>query len=280
MVKGIARIHWAEMPYITTDDRVDIYYEDRGTGEPVVFVHGWAVDHRVFDRQVDALTPAHRVVTYDARGHGASGDTETFTLGRFAEDLRTLVQYLALEDPTIVAWSMGSLVAFEYVDRYGPDALDRLCLVEATPKILKTDGWGFGPHGEFGHADGLDTLRSIYYDWEGFVERFFAPQQFPEGYDAPRADRLTEVVTSTSPHTVVGSWLAYSRGDYREFLPEVAVPSLVVYGGESQVQTPETSEFVAAELPDATLESFEEAGHALFVQQPDRYNDRLRAFLE
>ena len=119
------------MPYYVTDDHVRLYYEVRGKGRPVVLVHGLTANRRHFRKQTPELSGEFQVVTLDLRGHGDSEAPEHgLTLPRLARDLRELMEYLELKDLSVVGWSLGAHVIFEYVKQYSCRGIAKVAVID------------------------------------------------------------------------------------------------------------------------------------------------------
>src|SRR4030088_1947679 len=112
---------------------IDLYYEDHGSGRPVVLIHGWPLSGRSWESQVPALINAgHRVITYDRRGFGQSSQPWTgYDYDTFAADLKALVEHLDLHEVTLVGFSMGGGEVVRYLGRYGPARVARAVLAAA-----------------------------------------------------------------------------------------------------------------------------------------------------
>ena len=117
---------------------VELYYEDHGSGRPVVLIHGWPLSGRSWEKQVPALVEAgHRVVTYDRRGFGESSQPfGGYDYDTFAADLAALLEHLDLRDVTLVGFSMDGGEVVRYVSRYGTDRVARAVLATAVPPYL------------------------------------------------------------------------------------------------------------------------------------------------
>src|SRR6201994_62850 len=130
------------MPYVTVGHEnsgsIDLYYEDHGSGAPVVLIHGYPLSGRAWDKQVPALLEAgRRVIAYDRRGFGRSSQpTSGYDYDTFAADLDTLMNALDLRDATIVGHSMGTGEVTRYLGTYGSDRVARGVLVSPIPPFL------------------------------------------------------------------------------------------------------------------------------------------------
>lgn len=269
------------MPYFATEDGVDLYYEQHGSGEPLVLVHGFGANRQFFREQVTALADSFRVITYDLRGHGSSESTERgLRLPQYADDLRQLVIYLELGSINVLAWAMGGKILFDYIDQFGDDELDRLGLIETTPKTISDETWD-GRTERYDHADNLQNLQSMVYDWEGYVEQFYMPYVFAPGFEEERQSEYEwalEEVKQNTPHVMINTWISSSAQDYRPVLPEVSVPCLLAQGGTSQLYDPAITEYMTKEMLETQVAEFPEAGHTLQLEAPEAFNETVESF--
>ena len=129
---------------------IDLYYEDHGTGRPVVLIHGWPLSGRSWEKQVAALLDAgYRVITYDRRGFGESSQpTSGYNYNTLTQDLHTLVTKLDLNDVTLVGFSMGGGEVARYLVDYGSERVSQAVFISAVPPSLKTPD---NPGGAEGH---------------------------------------------------------------------------------------------------------------------------------
>jgi pimeloyl-ACP methyl ester carboxylesterase len=262
-----------------TEDHVDLYFEEEGKGKPVVLIHGWSASRKHFKKQINELAKYHRVICYDLRGHGDSSRVEQgLTMDQFAKDLRDLLTYLKLEDVSLVGWSMGTHIIWEYVKNYGCDNIESLCFIDMTPKLLTDEEWDLGLFGDFKHEKNLGTLASIATDWETHTQGFVPAMFAPTFDDSEMLQWCFGEAEKNTPHVMLAMWIAMALQDYREILPKISVPSLITYGAKSFYRK-ETSEYLQAQIPDATLVRFEQSGHAPQIEEAEKFNDTLLKFL-
>ena len=288
------------MPFYVTTDHVRLYYEVRGTGKPVILIHGLTANHRHFKKQVPELAESFQVVTFDLRGHGDSDAPEHgLTLNRLAEDLRELIAYLELGTVSVVGWSMGAHVIFEYIRACSCGHLEKIAIVDMAPRLMKAPDWTCGlpgvfsrKQGDFGHEDNLFMLAAMLENWERYskvvAERilnrslynekleFNAAADFKGKDDLPW---LYEEARRNVPHVIVAFWISMVMQDYRSLLPEIDVPCLLAYGLESNYYPPENYEYMARTIRDARAIAFDGCGHALHIQDPEKFNRVLIDFL-
>ncbi|MFD1511669.1 alpha/beta fold hydrolase [Halomarina rubra] len=251
-----------------------LYYEDRGEGRPVVFLHGAWAGLRYFDAQLGALADEYRTVALDFRGHGRSEVTaDGYTLPQYARDVEAFCEALALEDVVLVGWSLGALVTWEYVERFGTDRLAGLVDVdmEAAPGFDDGEGATYDPERL------LAIHEAIQRDHLAFVERAFGDLfATPPSEDVRR--RLFDEESRCPPLVKSAIVLDATLRDYRETLRGVDVPMLVCAGADETWRTVASVERVAALVPDSRFELFAGSGHCLTVEEPERFTAVLRAF--
>lgn len=288
------------MPYFATSDHVQLYYEDRGKGKPVIFIPGLTASRLHFQKQVPALAEKFRVIVYDLRGHGDSERPEHgLTMRRFAKDLYELMDFLELTDVSLVGWSLGTQVIFEYIKQFTCKNLHKICIIDMTPRVLKTEGWENGLRGlsrKFGDYIPMDALlmvSAMAEDWNSYsrrvVERLFDKSllneknefNYQENFKGKEDMEWMYIEAQrNTPHVIINLWVALVMQDYRSLLPQISVPCLITYGEESNYYASANSEYMKENIPDSRLVSFPDCGHALHIQDPERFNRELINFLE
>ncbi|ADJ14702.1 alpha/beta fold hydrolase [Halalkalicoccus jeotgali] len=268
------------MTHIETPDGVSLYYNERGEGETIVLVHGWTGDSEFWwQKNADVLAMDHHLVTYDLRGHGLSGKTDDgHTLSGYAADLEFLMESLDLDDATLVGWSMGVPIVMTYLDEIGDERVRAIGLIDQTPKFYSDDGWEFPLMGEFseealaGLVGGIEANRSE--TVKPIIQAFFAEPRSEE--------RLAEIYARTmlTPTSVATAMLNdMVPRDFREFLPTIAVPTLLCYGEHSAVFPGLVGEWMHEQIPDSELVTFAASGHSPFWEESEKFNGRLKAFV-
>ncbi|MEQ8397609.1 alpha/beta hydrolase [Thalassobaculum sp.] len=275
------------MPSFEAGDGRTLYYRDTdplagAERHSVVLLHGWACHGGYFDRQVDGLSDRRRLIIPDLRGHRHSHRaSDRPTLEVLAADLQALLDHLRLRHPVLLGWSMGALVGFEFIRRYTDDALAGLIVVDMTPRVVNGAGWDLGLLGGFGAAQAERAFDLIGQDWPGWVDAFlpsvFAGSRSP---DADLAQWMATEMRASDPAAMAALWQAMTNADHRAVLPTVAVPTLVVRGAESQLYGPATADRLAGSIPNATLATVPQAGHAPHLEQPEHTNGLFAGFVD
>lgn len=252
-----------------------LYYEERGEGVPIVFLHGATAGLRCFEPQLTGLSDEYRTIAVDFRGHGRSEKTELgHTLPQHARDVRTFLENLELDDVVIVGWSMGAIVSWEYVDGFGTDRLRALVDVDMEPSPLQRADYDYGSY----TVEGLrEALVEIQTDPLGRTDRAIGAL-----FADPPSRELRNLLfdeLSRCPPPIQGAMLLELMRDYRDVLPEIDVPMLVCAGADETWRRVASVEYVADLVPDARFERFEESGHCPNLEEPDRFNRVVREFV-
>ena len=156
------------MPVVACNG-ANLYYEDHGSGQPIVFLHGVWGGRRFFEPQLTGLVERYRPIALDFRGHGRSEKTEDgHTVRHYARDVHVFLVECELDDVVLVGWSMGAAVTWEYVDQFGTERLRALVNVDSEPSPLQQEGYDFG---RMGIAALSETFVDVQTDHLGLAER-------------------------------------------------------------------------------------------------------------
>lgn len=254
----------AESRYFVTSDGVKLHYTVSGEGPPMIFVPGWTMPAWIFAPQIEYFSDTHRVIAFDPRSQGESAIAKSgHEPRRRARDIAELIKKEKLTHVVLVGWSLGVIDSLAYTHYHGTAQLDALVLIDS--------GVGVGPKPKpNSFVDELKNDREKTVD--DFVRGMFATLQDEDYYRT-----LTESALRT-PLDVSIKLISYPRK--REFWRDAlfAVDKPVFYA----VTAPyvEHAGIVRQEAKHAETEVFESAGHALFVDEPDRFNLSLERFLE
>ena len=263
---------------------VELYYEDHGSGSPVVLIHGWPLSGRSWENQVGALVDAgHRVITYDRRGFGKSSQPRTgYDYDTFAADLDTLLENLDLSDVTLVGFSMGGGEVVRYIGRYGTARVSRAVLAAAVPPYLyKSED---NPEGGLDDAtiqqfqDGVRGDRIAFLD--GFLTSFFAAGEQSDLVSEPTRLYHRDIAAFASPKGTLDCITAFGRTDFRDDLAKVTVPTLVIHGDSDAIVPFEVSGRRSHEaIEGSSLVLIEGGPHAINATHAEQFNRALLDFL-
>lgn len=262
------------MSTFTTKDQTELYYTDSHTAGPVLFMaHGYSCTSRFFRKNVDALAQTCRVIAIDLRGQGHSNHvTKGPRVSRLAQDVHELLQGLDLHDVTYLGWSMGCAVGWCYWDLFGDDRLQKFIFVDE-PALAASDP--DNPTGAMSYDDlsafqvnmterpkpTIETFqRSLLHKKELNIDDLIADSQLGDG------PFLGQLIFN---HHVT---------DWSDTIPTITLPSLVIAGENSLVNWHSTKA-VADMISGSRFERFDDAGHMLFFEYPEKFNAMVSDFV-
>ena len=276
------------MPYVRVGEEnsadIELYYEDHGSGQPVVLIHGYPGDGTSWEKQTAVLLEAgKRVITYDRRGFGKSDKpTSGHDYDTYAADLSALVSALDLQDAVLVGFSMGTGEVVSYISRYGSHRVAKAVFIGALqPFLLKTED---NPSGAMSQddVDGfLDTIKADRYAFfTGFLENFYRTDENLGTRISEEALRNSwQLATNISPYASVWS-VATWYTDWRAEIDKIDVPTLIMHGtGDVNVPIDISSRLLAKMLPSATYVEIEDAPHGMLWTHGEEINKALLDFL-
>ena len=270
------------MATFTTSDGARIYYEETGEGPALIMVHGWTANMAFYDRQVEALSQKYRLIRFDLRGHGKSDRGEVtergLNLNTLGRDLAELMDALGLEKASLMGWSMGVMVIWDYIQQFGCDRIDKLFLIDMTPKNIVDDEWPFGLMGTetFQSSEGFAAFAAS--DWPTAAS-MFVPGMFANG-QAEDEELLAWAIGQSQDnvaHIMVFLQLSMSVADYRDVLGGITVPTLLLYGENSVMYGAAVGEKVYEMIPGSKLVVLP-GGHIMQMEHPEEFNEAVLAF--
>jgi non-heme chloroperoxidase len=261
---------------IITRDGQRLAHIDRGTGLPVVLVHGWSLSSAIWALQTDWLADRGlRVVAYDKRGHGDSDrPSDGYDMDTLASDLAAVLDQLDLHDVTLVGHSMGAGEVARYLARNGSRRIRRAILVApTTPFALKTadnpEGLDRAVYDKLAAALQADRPAYLAAGAPGFFGRDAEPDLVEWGM---------AIALSASPNALVKCLRAFSETDFRPDMRAFTMPTLVLCGTGDQPNIVRNAERTAAAIAGSRLEPYEGAPHGLFLTDPQRFNRDVLGF--
>jgi non-heme chloroperoxidase len=262
---------------------IDLYYEDHGSGRPVVLIHGYPLNGASWEKQTAALLAAgHRVITYDRRGFGKSSQPATgYDYDTFADDLRKLLTTLDLRDVALVGFSMGGGEVARYLGKYGSDVVRKAAILSGVPPYLLKAA---------DNAEGVD--KSTFTGIESAInsDRYaFFTEFFKNFYNADvlLGSRISEQAMQASWNVAIGSSAIASfecvhtwYTDFRQDLARIDVPTLVMHGDADRIVPIKASGARTAKLiKGARFVEVKDGPHAINWTHPEIVNAELVRWL-
>lgn len=276
------------MPFINVgkenSTNIELYYEDHGTGRPVVLIHGFPLDGRSWEKQTAALLAAgYRVITYDRRGFGHSSQPTTgYDYDTFAADLDTVMETLDLHGAVLVGFSMGTGEVARYISTYGSARIAKAAfLASLEPFLLKTDENPTGAEDQAFFQGVSDTAKNDRYAYfTSFFNDFY-------NLDENLGTRISEeavrnswnVAASGGAHAAWAAPLTWPT-DFRGDIPRIDVPALIVHGtADNILPIDSTGRPFHKALPQADYVEVDGAPHGLLWTHAEEVNEALLVFL-
>ncbi|WP_097885584.1 alpha/beta fold hydrolase [Streptomyces sp. st140] len=265
---------------------VELYYEDQGSGQPVVLIHGYPLNGHSWERQTrDLLDAGYRVITYDRRGFGRSSKVGTgYDYDTFSADLNALLEGLDLREVVLVGFSMGTGELARYVARYGHERVARLAFLAALEPFLvaRDDNPEGVPHEVF---DGIAAAaKGDRYAWytQFFADFYNLDDTLGSRISQEAVTASWNVATSSAPvaaYAVVSSWIEDFRADVQA-VRDSGKPALILHGTADRILPIDaTARRFRRELPEAQYVEIEGAPHGLLWTHAEEVNAALRTFL-
>ena len=268
----------------TNGNDIEVYYQDLGSGKPVVLIHGWPLSSSMWDYQLAEL-PKYglRVIAYDRRGFGKSSQPwNGYDYDTLAADLKAVLDTLDLQDVTLVGFSMGGGEIARYMSRYGGARVSKVAFVSAvTPYLLKTednpdgvDQSTFDEIAENLQQDRADFLKT-------FGKQFYGVSLLNPAVSQAHLEGDFNRAYEASFKATLDCATAFSTTDFRPDIPSIHVPTLIIHGDADKTVPLESSgERLAEALPTAQYMVYEGAPHGLYFTEKERLNEDLLAFVQ
>lgn len=262
---------------------VKLFYEDLGTGKPVVFIHGWPLNHAMWEYQLAELPNQYfRCIAYDRRGFGKSDyPWEKYDYDTLADDLKAVIDNLHLTEVTLVGFSMGGGEIARYIGKYGTEKISKVVLISAvTPFLLQTAD----------NSEGVDQsvfdemIENIDKDRPAFLadfgKQFYGLSLFNEAVSEPLLQWNQSLCLMSSHKATVECVRSFSQTDFRSDLKMIHVPTLIIHGDDDKIVPIEASgDRTSQMLPNAKYLIYEDAPHGLFITEKDKLNRDLIEFI-
>ncbi|RRO24093.1 alpha/beta fold hydrolase [Flavobacteriaceae bacterium 14752] len=277
------------MGYIKTNfkensNSINLYYEDYGSGQPIVLIHGWPLSHRMWDNQIEALVNSgFRVIAYDRRGFGQSSKPfKGYDYNTMACDLKDLIDQLELKNIILAGFSMGGGEVARYIGRYGTQNVSKAILISAVTPFLKEtkDNPDAVDSSVFdGMKDGITKDRAGFF--EEFGKNFVNFDKLNERISSAQVHLNWNIAMNASRKATLDCVDAFGLTDFREDLKAFDIPTKIIHGNNDGIVPFEVSGKKAHEaIPNAELSLIENGPHGLSFTHPNELNEAIIEFLK
>ena len=253
---------------------INIAYNDRGTGLPIVFLHAFPLNRTMWTAQEQALSSQFRVITIDLRGHGESdAPLWHYTLDQSAEDVRALLDQLAIQQALFVGLSMGGYILFAFYRKYA-ERVKGMVLADTRAQADTEEGKeGRFQMAQVAYKKGPSAIADM------MIPKLLSPatvQSRPEIVQAVRTK-----IEGNQISGIAGDLMAMAeRPDSVSLLKQITCPTQVIVGGLDQATPPSDARLMAEQIPGARLALIPNAAHLANLEQPDAFNQALASFLQ
>lgn len=257
------------MPYAVSGD-CRIYYEEHGAGVPVIMLHGFTVDSRMWLPNVESLKENFRIILPDARGHGKSDAPETgYSRDDRVEDLRHLAAHLNLESFHLVGLSYGGATAIGYALKY-PKQLRSFTLVSSGAAGY-SNSKRFSKLDDIAREQGVEAAKKIWINWSMVWYKEHCPE-------------VGELLVPMMKEHSGAVWNDPMRGEYPrtidlDYVHQIKKPVLIMAGERDRLFVP-LAKLLVEKIPAAKYIEFTGAGHMLNMEQPTEFNEQLKVFIK
>ncbi|MBM4175971.1 MAG: alpha/beta hydrolase [Ignavibacteria bacterium] len=252
-----------------------IFYDDLGTGDPVLLIHGFPLSHKIWEPQINFLVKQNfRVIAPDLRGFGNSTSPgEVWEINDFADDVIALLDHLNVKKCSVIGMSMGGYIIFNLFKRYQHRFSNAVFIATKAsaddPATKERRNALISSARKIGIQTVTDAFKSILFNQDTYSE------------NQELVDKVERIMLSTSFNGIVGGMSAIrDRNDYVEDLQNFYVPSLVIHGDSDKAVHFENADVTASGLPDAELEIIKNAGHMVNLEAPEKINESILRFLK
>ena len=264
--------------YIEVEAGVKVFAEDIGTGQPVVFIHGWPLNGRTFEMQISELAKQNfRFIGIDLRGYGKSDKPWSgYDYDTAAKDVKAVVDHLGLENFALAGFSMGGPIAIRYLTKYGEQGVDKLLLLSAAaPLFTQRDNFKHGMKPK--EVD--DIIEQIKKDRPAFLAQF-AGMFFEQKKSDEFLHWFQSLGLEAAAHSTINSAISLRDEDLRDELAGISIPTAIFHGQKDQICPYELGEELEKGIPNSVLVPFKHSGHCINADEPERFNTELLNFLK
>lgn len=271
--------------YFTNSSGYKIYYEDSGEKDliPLVFLHAWGTDHSDFTYTYENLD-GYRKIIYDHRGFGLSDRPDrNMSLKCLADDLKELMEYLELDRPVLVGYSMGACILFEYVKNYGDDAIRSLVICDMTPKVVNDENWDLGiMFGDFKQEDFIKSVADQFENMEeAYLDMYTRIDPELKKIDSRVLKRaIAGDLAGNSYYSITSMWFSICNSDFRDTVKRIRVMTALFFASPGSLVNPRVVPYLEKSIENTYTCIFEESSHGFINNKPRYFTRELENYLD
>ncbi|MGA2797049.1 MAG: alpha/beta fold hydrolase [Thermoguttaceae bacterium] len=252
----------------------NLSFVDRGAGAAILFVHGFPLDHSMWDGQIEALSARYRVIAPDLRGFGQSGVSEgVVTMDQFAGDLAALFDFSGIDKVILCSLSMGGYIALEFWRKY---AKRLRALILCDTRVVSDAPEAAANRfvvAERVLREGSNTVA------DAMIPKLFDPITLEKRPDL--VEKIKQVINRTDPRGIAAAARGMAqRADFTADLPRIGCPALVIVGHSDAISPAAEMQAFSKAIPNAEFKIIPQAGHMAPLEQPQAVNAAIERFLE
>lgn len=267
------------MQKFTTNDGIQLAYDVAGEGKPVLLLHDWIATSKFFVKNVSKLAQTCKVITLDFRGCGESDKCPNgYRLSRHAADVKDLLEYLDLDDVTLLGWGMGASIAWMYWELFQDLRISKLILVDQTPDNITDVTWFFGQKNCYDVYTYTRLMMAHELDFEGQMKAWAWGNLLEAPEPAVEDLFFTEKMTCL-PYGMLQIRKDYTFKDFRDLMPTVSIPALAIISTNSPINDWRGLDWAADQMADCRKAVFDRSGHLPFYEEADKFNDIVAGFV-
>jgi pimeloyl-ACP methyl ester carboxylesterase len=272
--------------YFTTNDGYRLHYIEAGSGKPLVMIPGWSQTAAQFKHQIEGLSDRYRVIALDMRGHGESEKpSHGYRIHRLSKDVYDFLVANGLNNVTLAGHSMGCSVIWGYWELFGKERVSKLILIDQMPMISVNPIWGEQEKVDSGailDKDALWGVPNALAGTEGVkTTEGFIGGMFTKAYPREMVDWVIKQNLKFPRPYAARLLFDHATNDWRDVLPLIDVPTLIV-GGKTSLVGWRSQEWMSTQIPNSRVEIFEEpegGNHFMFMENPEKFNRLVREFM-
>lgn len=275
------------MPFIThknSKQHIDLFYQDYGSGQPVILIHGWPLSHRAWEAQVTEIVDAgFRCISYDRRGFGvSSAPWQAYDYSSLASDLNEFIIQLKLKDVILVGFSMGGGEVVRYFTDFGDKNIKKAALISSIIPLVKKKADNQDGVPEKDLKDIMEALKSDRFGFlKEFHKNFYNYNKNKNKMSKAQLQYDWTIASDASPHATIEAAKAWAETDFRSELKNVTVPTLIVHGDADNIVPIKTAGDQAAKgIKNNTYKVIKGGPHGLNVTHKDELNKILISFFK